>query len=439
MEYFYAGNITKYTTPAVRQNHSLLKDFYAACEVVKDLPAQNGDEPWANFNTRWSKIKTKDWATSNALQRHASKQLQDSPLFEVLFQSFNQVKPPTTFARAGRGGWRSAGTKRVEVDFTAKEFITTCIELDVEYKATKQFALNPTMKNFGNMATFLCRKKVNVLDFLSTDLTDELLETCRFLKALVHCTSPVRHHVVFGPEFLEPLFKPQDFHHAGSQMLVPPYPPNKWGLSFDYADFLEGLQAAEADMHGLTWPNWDQIESFDILHVQLHQLGIEEVDLEEFMDGREPTEGTPGAIIYKHVLNSTIPVDPFAIDCTLFFANVVSNGDGPAFLQSLPGHGPPPGPVLLTRDEATYFVDALQKADVADLLRDSIRCSHCWSDFDEVEEGVNNLPVQLPCDSRHLLGRDCLIEILTSMGPLCTLCRVDIVAIGPPVAPDSSS
>jgi hypothetical protein len=54
---------------------------------------------------------------------------------------------------------------------------------------------------------------------------------------------------------------------------------------------------------------------------------------------------------------------------------------------------------------------------------------HCWANFDEVEEGLNNEPVQLPCDPRHMLGRDCLIEVLVNTGPLCPLCRVDIVAM----------
>jgi hypothetical protein len=256
MEYLYASDITKYIPPVAREKRSLLRDFYAACEMVKDLPAQDGDELRVNFNTLWSKIKTKDWATSAFLQRHASKQLQDSPLFEVLFLSFHPVKPPTTFAQAGRGGW-PPGTKRVEVEFTALEFITTCFQLELRYQASKYIALNFTTKHFRDMVLSLHQKHVNVLDFLSTDLTDGLLEKCRFLKGLVQYLRPVRHHVVLDLEFVESYLKalnrPQGYYHAGSQMLIPPYPPNKWGLCFDYADFLKGSKRRKLtwmDLHG---------------------------------------------------------------------------------------------------------------------------------------------------------------------------------------------
>jgi hypothetical protein len=146
------------------------------------------------------------------------------------------------------------------------------------------------------------------------------------------------------------------------------------------------------------------------------------------MAGHEPAEGTLGAIIYKHLLNSS---DPY-VNCWLFFANVASNGNGQAFLDTNDPDdlfGLPPSRVL-KMDAAIVFVDALKKVDVASIPRDSMRCSHCWGDFDTVDEGINNLPVQLPCDSRHMLGRACLIEVLTKTGPLCPLCRVDIVALG---------
>jgi hypothetical protein len=230
MEYLYVSDITKYIPPVAREKRSLLRDFYAACEMVKDLPAQDGDELRVNFNTLWSKIKTKDWATSAFLQRHASKQLQDSPLFEVLFLSFHPVKPPTTFAQAGRGGW-PPGTKLVEVEFTALGFITTRFQLELRYQASKYIALNSTTKHFRDMVLSLHQKHFNVLDFLLTDLTDGLLETW----------------------YLKALNRPQGYYHAGSQMLIPPYPPNKWGLCFDYADFLKGSKRRKLtwmDLHG---------------------------------------------------------------------------------------------------------------------------------------------------------------------------------------------
>jgi hypothetical protein len=96
----------------------------------------------------------------------------------------------------------------------------------------------------------------------------------------------------------------------------------------------------------------------------------------------------------------------------------------------------PAQPRRLTAEQAQAFVSALPKVDVATIAKSDQRCNHCWSDFDEVEEGINNLPVQLPCDHRHLLGHDCLVEVLTSMGNLCPLCRVDIVALVADAADD---
>jgi hypothetical protein len=290
-------------------------------------------------------FRPKTGTTLKVLQRHASEQGQGSPLFEILFTTFRQAKPLTCFASARHHGGPLV-TNRVEVEFTAKEFIATCIILDIECQVTGHIGANPITMKFRNMVDHLCKNQVNILEFLSTEMTDDLFERCRFVKRTVHYLCSVRNHVVFDLGLVDFHFKTlnrrQGFPHVGSQMVVPPYLPNKWGLGFDYAVFLEGLQAVEVDMDGLKWPNFEDFESFDILHKRMHQLESHQVDCAEFMDGREPAEGTLGAFICKYLLDSLLRGIPHPIYCQPLSAHVVSNGVGFAFLQSLPGHGPPP-------------------------------------------------------------------------------------------------
>jgi hypothetical protein len=83
---------------------------------------------------------------------------------------------------------------------------------------------------------------------------------------------------------------------------------------------------------------------------------------------------------------------------------------------------------LLTQDQATAFVNTLEAVDVS-TIDASDKCPHCWGTWDE-ETDNNNSPVRLPCaDGQHILGFDCLVEILTAVGPLCPLCRVNILSL----------
>ena len=77
---------------------------------------------------------------------------------------------------------------------------------------------------------------------------------------------------------------------------------------------------------------------------------------------------------------------------------------------------------------ATAFVNELTGVSIADIPRDSMRCAHCWADYDEEGLEVDATPVKTPCG--HLYMRGCLIEALvdTSMPVLCPVCRHDMVA-----------
>jgi hypothetical protein len=283
----------------------LTADFCVACELVKDLPDQNGDDEWTNFNTLWQQLQRRSESYDEirtAIYQHVSLELMESPLFEILFECDPHVDPPKTFNSALRS------SSRIEPWFTAQAFINTCVEIDNDYAETMHFGDHYLTPKLMSMVRFLAEKQVNVLEFLSADLTDEGFESCSFLKVFVQTLSSHHSHVIchwpcFQKE-IDRLNEFQGFNHRGSTMHVPPYPPNeKNGINFNHAHFLKWMQAAEADIDSFMMYNESGLESFDILHKRLHQMMSRQVTVAEMMDGREPAEGTPGAIIYKHLID----------------------------------------------------------------------------------------------------------------------------------------
>jgi hypothetical protein len=402
----------------------MAKDFVAACERVRDLPYQDGEEDRDTFGDLYQQLDDMNVNWILFMDLYVPEDLQQSPLFELLFGKAPIVEQPTKFRRATGG--------MVEIDIEAREFVSLCMAMDHEYFMHKDFIHSTHLIKLKDMCGALMREKVNVLDFLSTEDTDTQMEGATFLKVLMHGFVAVRHHVVieFEPyiETFKTLWLHQGFHHRGSRLQVPPYPPSEYGLRFDQSDFLLTMQEAEDDSDNFVSSMHNEIESFDLLHKCIHQLRDKDITIPTFMTGHEPAPGTPGATIFEYLLDSALNGDH--VICNLFFVQVATNGNGVEVWNP-----PPTGPPLLTRDEATSFVNALIQVDISSISRDSMRCSYCWNDFDEVEEGVDNKPTQLPCDHRHILGRDCLIEILTT-SRLCPQCRVDIVAMGPP-GPDT--
>jgi hypothetical protein len=80
----------------------------------------------------------------------------------------------------------------------------------------------------------------------------------------------------------------------------------------------------------------------------------------------------------------------------------------------------------LNHHDAVAFVSTLEAVDLS-ALDASDRCPHYWSNWGEDTE-INNSPIRLPCaNGQHIFGFDCLVEILTAVGPLCPICRVNIV------------
>ncbi|KAF1917322.1 hypothetical protein BDU57DRAFT_537017 [Ampelomyces quisqualis] len=408
----------------------LVVDFVSACEAVKDLPYQNGDDDWNAFRAARERMEAR--GISVATHKHSSlfMQLHGTPILDILSSEVSSIGPQKEFSTA-----LQPKLSRRTLHFTAATFIEHCKEVDEEW-ATEKFPECNGSPKLETLLKVLYLKQINVLEFLSTEDTDELLETCKLFRLFIHSLTSRRSHVIIDRSKLQYALGFADRSlvapHVGTSKQIPPYPPNKWGVNFSSTDFLQWMVAAEIDIPNFTFIDPEGLESFQVLHLQCHVLQDANAEMPEFMKGHEPADGTPGAIVYEYLVRSTA-ADTADVDCELFFANVASNGDGEAFLAA--AFPPAPGidvnsrPRLMPREEAAAFVDALVKVNVADIARDRMRCSHCWADFDEVEEGIDNSPVSLPCDPRHVLGRDCLVEVLSSMGPLCPICRVDIVAL----------
>jgi hypothetical protein len=196
----------------------------------------------------------------------------------------------------------------------------------------------------------------------------------------MHTTSASLSHVVIHDLELHnasiELNQPQGFVHHGSHIHIPPYPPSQYGLTFDQTQFLQCMQAAEADVGKYSFSESENSEGLDILHMRWHQLHEKQVPLAVFMAGREPAEGTPGSIIFRHLINSIHQPEHSGteeIHCLLFFANVAIGGNGTEVLPAYMIGQPVTQPDLLTRDQAISFVDALLKVEVATISRDSIR------------------------------------------------------------------
>ncbi|KAL5117587.1 hypothetical protein ACEQ8H_004480 [Pleosporales sp. CAS-2024a] len=413
----------------------LIAKLCSASELVKDLPDQNGDDDWAMFTQAWGEVQQHSYETiRNAIFMHASIELLDSPLFEILFECGPYVRPPTTF-HSTQMDVETKMPMRCSVEFTAKAFVEECIKINADFATCTQWGEYP---EFWRMASSLERAGINVLDFLSTEVSDELCTRCPLLQVLINTLSATQGQVVLREAHLRRVFHHlharQGFQHKGSTMHIPPYPApeSATALDFNHAHFVAWLQAAEVDMLAFDWPNIYDVESLDILHKRIHQMNARNVLVKDFMAGREPPPGTPGATIYQYILSACTPL----VHCHLFWANIISSGHGAAFIHVQMAHGvqrdAQEPTTLMAPSQAVAFVDTLEKGNLADIPKEDMRCSHCWSDFDDDadDEGVDNSPVQLPCHRRHRIGRDCLIEILCKTGPLCPLCRVDIVELG---------
>jgi hypothetical protein len=340
-------------------------------------------------------------------------------------------KPPKIVSTARFSNNRNRLDYRpmVALPFTAKKFLRCCLAMNAYWDSPAPLGNSEALKLVMDIISVMSYKQIDVLEFLMND--------CGFFWLFLHSLTPRHRHLIIDLKTIDSVITesnlPLGFFHRSGPKQIPPYPPNKWGLKFSPADFVRWMVAAEAEISQFDFNESEGLKSFDVLHKQVHRISGLGIEYADFTSGYEPAEGTPGAVIYCYLEKA----DEAAFPCEWFNAEVASNGKPEPFLSALYStqtqlnlqlREQEEELNLMTKDEATTFVDALAKVDVAGIPRDAIRCGHCWSNFD-VEEGINNSPVRLPCDDRHVLGRGCLVEILSSLGPLCSMCRVNIVVL----------
>jgi hypothetical protein len=417
-----------YMSKAMRELPFTTAEFLTVCDTLKVLPFQNGEDDWKSLASMLEQIENNEIDLQVFAVGKISDELSQSPLFKILRGVLPEIKPPNMFRVTD-------SPHTVALDFTAKEFLQSCEEL-CRITNSHDILQAQSYIRFLAMIDDLDSERVNLLEFISTEKSDEMLQTCSLFELVLNTTTAYASHVMVDSSAARKAL----MQHLGwvSKRHVPPYPPSPHGLDFNQSQLLSWMQAAEADIDAFDFPTWDTLPSYSLLHSRVHQFDALGLQVHSFMAGCEPPEGSPGSIIFSYLGDDAYELGMFS--CTVFFANIASGGNADDFLDEyyapIDAMYEPEQPRRLTADQAQAFVSALPKVDVATIAKSDQRCSHCWSDFDEVKDGINNLPVQLPCDHRHLLGHDCLVEVLTSMGSLCPLCRVNIVALMAGVADD---
>lgn len=208
---------------------------------------------------------------------------------------------------------------------------------------------------------------------------------------------------------------------------IPPYPPNQYGMSFGPDTFGGWIQTAELLLRGFDFFNPFEIPVYAILFKALHEFEANETSLADFMNGEEPEEEEEGWEIYKYLIASVSPNSGF-LSPLMFLANLQSNGNAEDFLAAFFGaQEQAQGP-----DEPLVLYEAMTLADALPMVSapsDIEQCAVCWNDFEEGRDSGNDEPIQLPCNPRHIIGRNCLIELFSITGRRCPICRIDIVTL----------
>jgi hypothetical protein len=92
--------------------------FIAACEKVRDLPLQKGNEDSTNFASMTMHLRN--------MKHSANKELAASPRIEVLFGSEPTVSPPATIISASKRPLPDIAPQQEQIDSTVKESLTLC-------------------------------------------------------------------------------------------------------------------------------------------------------------------------------------------------------------------------------------------------------------------------------------------------------------------------
>jgi hypothetical protein len=101
-----------------------------ACEAVKGLPDQNGDEDWSTLTSMLKRLKSINIKVPQLLRSLApqlSENLVESPLYEILSQDKHEIEPPILHLCTD-------DESLVQVPFTTREFRNACKQAQSQWK-----------------------------------------------------------------------------------------------------------------------------------------------------------------------------------------------------------------------------------------------------------------------------------------------------------------
>lgn len=283
-----------------------------------------------------------------------------------------------------------------------EHFLEQGARLDAESNLNEYDRQSVTFIVFDQMVKYIEDEGLNAVEWIEGHLPVNMLDA-KFIQQLPTWRQryPFDNYGWDG-DYDQSVGSNEDPHQASSD--VPPV-----SLSFTLEEFLSNVAAAKAESHTLVpGPAWQ------LLLVKLTELGIKQVNFPAYVAGHV-SQGDDDSLLasFWQLLNENGVID------------MSTNIDGDmSTLES-----PTVGTSHVDHEDAVAFVDALPTVDISTIPRDDIRCPHCWADFDEDISGYSNEPKLTPC-CRKRFGKDCLVESLEGTGPLCPLCRQDLLELG---------
>ncbi|KAH8724304.1 hypothetical protein GQ44DRAFT_760419 [Phaeosphaeriaceae sp. PMI808] len=426
-------------------------DFLKACEQVKDLPFGDCDDDYRpllsmRYQLRAAQIDPNVFYDWNSVE--VPTELATSPIFELLhIPTGEEPKPRTKFRTSADDydGFRDD----LPSHCSGESFLGVIVGMTGEVRnqwEPREYIIHKAFPKLLDGIKLLTTMEINILDFLSDAFNEveRVTTMADFLKnypllEVILLTAEAKHsNVVFDYNNFCALL--QRCNSEYKYLHVSPYLPSKYpGLLFNEDQFYDMLCQLQTQMHTHDVENFGRVENFDLtstvvlttmfrrLDDWINILLEKDIDIQEFMKNHDLAMGSPGGLVFGYLVESLHPDNEEDV-FSLFAANVRTGSNGLAFLREVEDYrafreG------RITRLGATTFADALPRVDISMIAQENMKCPFCWANFDQVVEGLDNTPARLPCNPLHVFGRDCVIRCLLSTGPLCPLCRVNVIEV----------
>ncbi|CAO2651533.1 Nn.00g041030.m01.CDS01 [Neocucurbitaria sp. VM-36] len=321
-------------------------------------------------------------------------------------------QPTSSMSLSNWSTWLIAAQESIAV----QEFLVVGAHLDAETDGDEYDVDSYAFHHFNSMTKLLEFKGIDILEWIDGLVPDNLLDAL-FIKRLPTWCQTYHSIGIFWnhDNSNEPR---QAISDMQGEMLtesnLPSNTPSN-GLSFTPEELLSDMAAADAEFLNLTEP----ASRWDAFLLKLRELVYNKVNIPAFLDGHIP----PGEGLMLNGLLSSVNTEGLIIN----YAQAVVHIGVSMLIDTYPELAEPTASPHVNREDAVAFVNALPTVDISTIPRADMRCPHCWADFDEDVEGYNNEPKRAPCCGKWF-GVDCFVEFLEGTGPLCPLCRQDMLA-----------